>query len=67
MVLAGDLYHFSEERAAGLISKIDFNKEQTRASRQAVEDYVKRTGARLWFEHDTRLYETLKHPPASIE
>lgn len=67
VVLAGDLYHFREERAAGLVPRIDFNKEQTKAARQVVEDYVKRTGAQLWIEHDTRLYETLKHPPAYIE
>jgi N-acyl homoserine lactone hydrolase len=67
VMLAGDLYHFREERAAKLVPTIDTDAAQTRAARIAIEDYVQKTKTALWIEHDTRLYDTLKKSPDYIE
>src|SRR5262245_37034323 len=37
VMLAGDLYHFPEERPAQLVPRIEFDKEQSRTSRVAIE------------------------------
>src|SRR5712691_4079151 len=53
VMLAGDLYHYPEERRLGWIPiPLEFNVEQSRASRAAMEAYVKTTGTQLWIEHD---------------
>lgn len=67
VMLAGDLYHFPEERAAKLVPNIEFDKEQSRASRVVIEDYVKQRAMPLWIEHDTRLYAKVKKSPNYIE
>jgi glyoxylase-like metal-dependent hydrolase (beta-lactamase superfamily II) len=67
VMLAGDLYHFPEERAAQLVPHIESDREQSRASRVVIEDYVRKNGVKMWIEHDTHLYETLKKSPSYIE
>jgi N-acyl homoserine lactone hydrolase len=52
VVLAGDLYHFPEQRGTDKVPTFEFNKEQTLRSRAAIDEYVKRIGAQLWIEHD---------------
>ena len=41
IVLAGDLYHYPEERRAQKFPTFEFNVEKSRASRAQVEDFVK--------------------------
>jgi len=52
VMLAGDLYHYSEERGSGRVPTFEFNKEQSLASRAMIEDYCKKTHTKLWIEHD---------------
>lgn len=42
----------------------DFNKEQTKASRAELEDFLKKTAAQLWIEHDIIANAKLKKAPA---
>lgn len=67
VMLAGDLYHFPEERQAQLVPVIEFDKDQSRATRVVIEDYVRRHSMPLWIEHDAHLYSTLKKSPAYLE
>jgi len=67
VVLAGDLYHYPEERTTGRVPTFEFNAEQSRASRQKVEALVKRTGAQLWIEHDLATHAPLPKAPAFVE
>jgi glyoxylase-like metal-dependent hydrolase (beta-lactamase superfamily II) len=67
VVLAGDLYHYPEERTTGRVPTFEFNAEQSRASRQKVEALLKRTAAELWIEHDIATHATLPKSPAFIE
>ena len=52
VVLSGDLYHYPEERKLHKIPVTEFNGEQTVASRAKVEDFLKKSGAQLWIQHD---------------
>jgi glyoxylase-like metal-dependent hydrolase (beta-lactamase superfamily II) len=67
VLLAGDLYHYPEERTTGRLPTFEFNAEQSRASRQKVEALVKKTGAELWIEHDIATHAKLPRPPAYVE
>jgi N-acyl homoserine lactone hydrolase len=64
VVLSGDLYHYPEERALGRVPTIDFNQDQTRASRAAIEAFLKQSGAQLWIQHDFAGNAKLKKSPA---
>lgn len=52
VVLAGDLYHFPEQRGTDKVPTFEFNPAQTLQSRAAIEAFVKKIGAQLWIEHD---------------
>ncbi len=64
VVLSGDLYHYPEERAQHRVPKTDFNRDQTAASREAIEAFLKKTGAQLWIQHDSTANAKLKKAPA---
>jgi glyoxylase-like metal-dependent hydrolase (beta-lactamase superfamily II) len=67
VLLAGDLYHYPEERARGILPTFEFNAEQSRASRAKVEALLKQTGAELWIEHDMATHAKLPKAPAYVE
>ena len=67
VVLAGDLYHYPEERATGKIPTFEFNADQSRASRQKIEAFVKENKAELWIEHDIATHAKLPKAPAFVE
>jgi len=52
VLLSGDLYHYPEEMTLKRVPSFDFDKDQTAKSRAAMEDFVKKTGAQLWIQHD---------------
>jgi len=64
VVLSGDLYHYPEERALKKIPTTEFNREQSAASRAAIEAFLMRTRAQLWIEHDFNANAKLKKSPA---
>jgi len=67
VLLAGDLYHYPEERTTGKVPTFEFNVEQSRASRQKVEAFIKQTGAKLWIEHDIATHAPLPFAPAFVD
>jgi N-acyl homoserine lactone hydrolase len=67
VVLSGDLYHYPEERKLHKIPVNEFNGEQTAASRSKVEDFLKKSGAQLWIQHDLSANQKLKKSPAFYE
>ena len=67
VVLAGDLYHYPEERTTGRVPTFEFDAGQSRASRQKVEALLKRTGAQLWIEHDIPTHARLPKAPQFVE
>lgn len=64
VVLSGDLYHYPEERTQHHVPTTEFNREQTAATRVAIEAFLKKTGAQLWIQHDFTANAKLKKAPA---
>ena len=67
VLLAGDLYHYPEERTTGRIPTFEFNADQSRAAREKVEAFVKQAKAKLWIEHDIATHAKLPKAPAYVE
>ena len=67
VVLAGDLYHFPEQREVERFPTFEFNVEQSRASREVIEAYVEETSAQLRIEHDYVANAMLKKSPQYYE
>ena len=65
--LSGDLYHYPEERTLNRIPVIEVSQDQTRASRQSMEAFLKQSGAVLWIQHDRAANAKLKLAPAFYE
>jgi N-acyl homoserine lactone hydrolase len=63
VMLAGDLYHYPEERTVSRVPTFEYNKEQSLASRAMIEDYIKKTNTQLWIEHDAVANAKLKKSP----
>ena len=67
VLIAGDLYHYNEERNTDHVPSFEFNKEQSLASRAKIEEFLKTSGAQLWIEHDYAANAKLKKSPAFYE
>ena len=67
VLLAGDLYHYPEERTTGRVPTFEFNAEQSKASRQKIEAFVKQSKAQLWIEHDIATHAKLQMAPRFLE
>jgi len=67
VVLSGDLYHYPAEKTLDRVPTFEFSQEQTRASRVAVDAFLKRTGAQLWIQHDFVGNAKLKKSPKFYE
>jgi hypothetical protein len=67
VVLSGDLYHYSQERTLKRVPTVEFNPEQTRATRVIIEAFLKETGAQLWIQHDFTANAKLKKAPDYYE
>jgi glyoxylase-like metal-dependent hydrolase (beta-lactamase superfamily II) len=63
VVLSGDLYHYPQERSMSRYPTFEFNLDQTRAARAALETFMTRTKARLWIQHDFTAHAALKKAP----
>ena len=66
VVLSGDLYHYAAERRLNKIPNSDV-KEQTAASRAALDEFLRNTKAQLWIQHDIVENAKLRKSPAFYE
>jgi len=64
LLIAGDLYHYPEEGTMKRFPTFEFNKDQSAVSRAAIDDFLKKTGAQIWIEHDAATFAKLKKSPA---
>ena len=67
VLLAGDLYHYPEERSTGRTPAFETDRAQTLVTRARIEAFLKQTGATLWIEHDLATHATLPFAPAFID
>lgn len=63
VVLSGDLYHYPAERRLGRLPTFEVSEEQTRAARLEIEQFLARTGAELWIQHDLVAHRKLRKAP----
>jgi N-acyl homoserine lactone hydrolase len=67
VVLAGDLYHYPQEAKLDRVPTFEFNPGLTRASRAAVDAFLKKTNSQIWIEHDFNGNARLKKSPGFYE
>ena len=68
IMLGGDLYHYPPERALHRAPPDnEFNVQASAASRVTIEEYLRRTKAALWIQHDFGANAKLKKSPAYYE
>src|SRR5215472_4594292 len=67
LVVAGDLYHYPEEKTMSRFPSFEFNKEQSAKSRAEIETFLKAKKAQMWIEHDAATNATLKKAPEFYE
>jgi hypothetical protein len=67
VLIAGDLYHYPEEKTYHKFPSFEFNKEQSAASRKKIDEFLLKTGAQMWIEHDQATFDKLKKAPAYYE
>ena len=67
VVLAGDLYHYPEERTTGRIPTFEFNADQSTASRARIERYLEDSRGTLWIEHDKATHAALPKAPRYVD
>jgi glyoxylase-like metal-dependent hydrolase (beta-lactamase superfamily II) len=64
VMLAGDLYHYPQERTLHRPPPAtEFSVEQSAASRTMIEEYLRRTRTEIWIEHDFVANAKLKKAP----
>ena len=67
ILLAGDLYHYPEERTMNRFPTFEFNKEISAGARKTVDDFLKKTKSQLWIEHDLETFLKQKKSPDFYE
>jgi len=67
VVLAGDLYHYPEERTTGRTPTFEFAADQSKVSRARIEKFVEDNHAQLWIEHDIATHAALPKSPQYVD
>src|SRR5688572_21435949 len=63
VVLAGDLYHYPAERTLKRLPTFEVSEAGTQAAREELEQFLRRTNATLWIQHDLAAHRKLKKAP----
>jgi N-acyl homoserine lactone hydrolase len=63
VVIAGDLYHYPEERSLNRMPPREL-KTETPASRAAIEAFLRETHSQLWIGHSTAFFRDARKSPA---
>lgn len=67
LLLAGDLFHYPEERSMDRVPTFDADREMTRRTRKDVEAFLKSSGAKLIIQHDKPTHAAMKYAPEFYE
>ena len=67
IVLSGDLYHYAEARTLQRFPAFNFDQKQSAQTREAVESFLRESGAQLWIQHDLPSNSKLKKTPFYYE
>jgi glyoxylase-like metal-dependent hydrolase (beta-lactamase superfamily II) len=63
VVLSGDLYHYPAERTLKRLPTFEVSEAGTQAAREELEQFLRRTSAVLWIQHDLVAHRKLKKAP----
>ena len=63
VVLSGDLYHYPAERTLNRLPTFEVSEAGTQAAREELEQFLRRTNAALWIQHDLVAHRKLKKAP----
>ena len=63
LLVAGDLYHYPEERTMHRFPSFEFDKAASAKSRAAIDAFLAQTHAQMWIEHDAATNAKLKKAP----
>jgi len=63
ILLSGDLYHFRVSREKKLVPSFNVDEKESVESIDKIEKFIKKTGAKLWIEHELAQYERIKKMP----
>ena len=67
VLLAGDLYHYPEERSTGRMPTFEFDAATTRVTRAKIEAFLQESGTKLWIEHDLPTHLKLPMAPKFLD
>src|SRR5438046_1076843 len=67
LVVAGDLYHYPEEKTMNRFPSSEFNKEQSAKARADIDVFLKKKKAQMWIEHDEATNAKLKKAQENYE
>jgi glyoxylase-like metal-dependent hydrolase (beta-lactamase superfamily II) len=67
ILLSGDLYHYPEERLLNRLPTFEFDQAATKAARDDIDAYLRRTDTQLWIQHDYSANARLKKAPDHYE
>ena len=67
VVLSGDLYHYPAERTLKRLPTFEVSEAGTQAARDELEQFLLRTNAALWIQHDLVAHRKLKKSPESYD
>ncbi|HXD75139.1 MAG TPA: N-acyl homoserine lactonase family protein [Vicinamibacterales bacterium] len=67
LVVAGDLYHYPEEKTMNRFPSFEWNKEASAKSRAGIDAFLTKTKAQMWIEHDAATNAKLKKAPEYYE
>ncbi len=68
MLIAGDLYHYQEEKTLDRVPTFEFDVLRKRGrGRVMIDAFLKKTGAQMWIEHDLSGNSKLKKSPDFYE
>jgi N-acyl homoserine lactone hydrolase len=67
VLIAGDLYHYPEERTMNRFPSFEFDKDRSAAARKEIDTFLAKTKAQMWIVHDKATHDKLKKAPAFYE
>jgi N-acyl homoserine lactone hydrolase len=67
VALTGDLYHYPEEVDRRVVAPAQGDQEITLRSRDALQEFLKKSGGKMWITHDLTGFSKLKKAPEYYE
>jgi N-acyl homoserine lactone hydrolase len=67
VLLSGDMAHLMANWEAKRAPRINYSAEQSVRSMNEMDDFIKKTGAMLWINHDAAQSATIPKSPAFVE